>query len=57
MDNFRKLRKINVFELKSSHLFDDFLLHSDILWGFVSVSSLLEYIKQFQVHFQKDKIP
>ena len=34
-----------------------FWLHSDILWGFVSVSSLLEYIKQFRVHFQEDEIP
>ena len=34
MYNFRKLRKINVFELKSSHLFDDFLF---TLWHFMGI--------------------
>ena len=44
--NFRKLRKINVFDLKSSHLFDDFLVTQ---WHFMGICKCFFIIRVYKV--------
>ena len=43
--NFWKLRKINVFELKSSHLFDDFLVTQ---WHFMGICKCFFIIRVYK---------